>query len=251
MKIKQFSIVLALFLLVSVDLRASDIYWYLASSMAKPGKEITHLFNRRNGSGQVFLIIGGSGQLLSKIYLAKKGGIYTPASRVFLQKAEKLGVVHSYRILLKQKHVFALSASGEKKVSTFSDLAVPGVRIALGNPGTMAIGESYLRIEEEMAKGLAENIRKNTAVVALNISQIVNYLLKDVVDAGVIFDSTARANALKYVEIPEYCNQINAAYLVRLTYQEKQQDLADFEDFIFKQVGVFEKYGFKLEQNLK
>ncbi len=236
---------------MKTDLVASEIYWYLASSMAKPGREITHAFNQRNGSPQVFLIIGGSGQLLSKIYLAKKGGIYTPASRVFLQKAIKLGVADDYQILLRQKHVFALSASGEKKISSFSDLAAPTVKIALGNPGTMAIGESYLHIEKKMEKGIADKIRKNTSVVALNISQIVNYLLKDVVDAGVIFDSTARANNLRYVDLPKSCNRVNSAFLVRLTYGNKTADLAEFERFIFKQAGIFEKYGFKLEKELK
>jgi len=223
------------FLLITSEGFAGEIYWYLAASMSKPGKEVVTRFNQTSDGTRVLLIIGGSGQLLSKIELARKGGIYSPASASFLEKAQAKGLVKQHRLLLYQTPVFGLSKSGQTRVQTFNDLQRPGIQLALGNPKTMALGASYLKIEKKMGSGLSGRIRLNSRLQAINISQIVNYLRADIVDAGLIFDSVARANQLEYVEIPAEYNFQNAAFLIRLDFPvANDSEVAQFENFIAK-----------------
>lgn len=234
------------FLLYNSALGSSELYWYLASSLAKPGKEIVEKFNKKNQSCQVFLIIGGSGQLLSKLYLSKKGDLYTPASTAFLKQAVNLKIVKSQKPLLKQKPVFGISSSGISKIDSFWDLKKPGLKIALGNPKTMALGKSYLKIEQRMPGDLASGIRKNMSVLAINVTQIVNYILLDVVDTGTIFAAMAQANNIPFVEIPPQYNHLSQAYLIQLVFSDRADQLVEFEEFVVNQSEIFIKHGFKL-----
>ncbi len=234
-------------LLVTCEGFAGDIYWYLAASMSKPGKEVVTRFNQKSEDVRALLIIGGSGQLLSKIELARRGGIYTPASASFLKRAQAKGLVKHHRPLLHQIPVFGLSKSGQSRIRSFNDLQRPGIQLALGNPKTMALGASYLKIEKKMGPVLSDRIRLNSRLQAINISQIVNYLRADIVDAGLIFDSVARANRLEYVEIPDEYNFQNEAFLIRLIFPvPNDSEVARFENFILMQHQLFNQYGFKL-----
>ena len=75
-------------------------------------------------------------------------------------------------------------------------------------------------------------------------SKIFNYLKTDIIDAGITFDSTARAGNLDYIHIPAAYNHKETAPLIRLTNGENRENTTLFTEFIFANMGVFEKYGF-------
>lgn len=175
---------------------AADLYWYLAASMTKPGKEIVDLFNQGEHPFCVILVSGGSGQLLAKISSSRKGDLYTPAAMDYVKHVEKIGLLRSFVPLIVQTPVFALSASGKQKIRSWDDLTAAGVRIGLGNPKTMALGKSYEVIKEKIGAELTEQIAANKVVEGVNVSQIINYLKTDIIDAGIAFESTAKANNL-------------------------------------------------------
>ncbi|MCP4750197.1 MAG: solute-binding protein [Proteobacteria bacterium] len=242
------TILLAVLALVhGFDVYGVELYWYVAASLSKPGREVADRFNRENESIDVYVVVGGSGQLLSKLYLSKKGDFYTPASEAFLKKAESYGIVKSHRLLLKQKPVFGLSTSGAETISKWEDLVRPGIKIALGNPGTMALAKTYLSIEKKMDGKTAQGIRLNMAVAPVNVTQVVNYLLSNIVDAGILFDTVARANGIPYLDIPENYNCDTSAYLARLRYSKNIAAADKFEDFVLRRKEIFDKHGFKLE----
>lgn len=231
---------------MNATVAADEILWYLGAAMSKPGKAVVEAYNQHHPQRPVRLITGGSGQLLSKLQMARRGDLYTPSSAAFLEKARQAGVVGHVRLLLTQMPMFGLSTTGAEKVKRFSDLQKTGVRIALGNPKTMALGRTYQMIEERMQPEMAAAFRSNTILEAINISQIVNYLKTGVVDAGIIFDSVARANHLQMVAIPDELNQVNEAYLIRLTFSRQKAATAAFEDYVLEQEAIFDSFGFKL-----
>ncbi|MBU2513904.1 molybdate ABC transporter substrate-binding protein [bacterium] len=229
-----------------LNLQACELYWYLAASMSKPGKEIVKKWNQQPGMCHLYLILGGSGQILSQLYMAKKGDLYTPASEGFLEKAKDLKIVKHQQLLLRQTPVFGLSKSGEKQIKSFSDLTKQGIKIALGNPKTMALGKTYLGIEKQMDAQTREKIRFNTLLEAINISQVVNYLLTNAVDAGIVFDTTATASGISYIEIPPQINAGNKAYMVTLSFSTRTEEVKDLIRFIYGQKSIFKQYGFSL-----
>jgi molybdate transport system substrate-binding protein len=247
MKMKRipFLLTVTLFACTSTFSYATELYWYLGASMTKPGQEITKLFNKGNPAFSVVLITGGSGQLLSKISAAGKGDLYTPAGLHYVKKTEKLGLLKNYSRLIDQTPVFALSASGQKKIHTWDDLTTPGVRIGLGNPATMALGRSYLKIQKKMGPELATTFKQNMVVETMNVSQVINYLKTDIIDAGIAFDSTAKANQLQYIKIPQKYNHVETAPLITLTNETNSDNTEYFIQFIRNHLDIFIKYGFQ------
>lgn len=224
---------------------AQELYWYSASASTKPAQEIVDKFNSSHNF-KVVLITGGSGQLLSKIKLSKLGDIYSPASTKYaLQAKEELG--YEYDKLLVQKLVFGISKSAENKVKLFEDLFKNGIKLAIGNPDTMAIGKTfYTSVLTKFTKKEKENFFKNRVLDTLNISQTVNYIKTNTVDAGLLFDSTAKANSIKFIEFPEKYSKFADYYIGTVKTCKDYEKAVIFIEFVKKQKDVFKKYGFTM-----
>lgn len=222
-----------------------EVVWYVAASMTKPAQVMVDKFNAENQDMEIVLNVGGSGELLSKITASKVGDFYTPASTSFLDKSKEAGLVAKETPLLMQSPVFGLSKSGVDKIKSYADVAKPGLKVALGNPETMASGKTWLEIEKKLPEDIAKGIRANTQVEALNINQVQNYIQTDVVDTGLIFDSMAKNNQIPYVEIPAEYNVPETSHLVQLnTSKNTQADLDKVQKFIFDNFSIFEDAGY-------
>jgi len=230
--------------LFAFNVYAEKIYWYLAASMTKPGKAIVKQYNETH-EDEVVLILGGSGQILNKIILSKKGDIYTPANEKYYEKALSENVVFYGEKLLVQTPVFGLSKKAETRITNFDDLLKPGVKIALGNPDTMAIGKTYqMKIEPKMPEKVADKIKSNTIINPTNVSQTINYVLSSTVDAGLIYDAGARLNNLKYVKIPDEYNVEVTAYISLVKYSKNKALAKSFLEYVRRNTQIFEEYGF-------
>ena len=222
-----------------------EIVWYVAASMTKPAQVMVDKFNAENKDMEIVLNVGGSGELLSKITASKVGDFYTPASTSFLKRCEDAGLITKATPLLQQVPVFGLSKSGVTKIKTFEDVAKPGLKVALGNPETMASGKTWVEIEKKMPADLVKGIRSNTQVEALNINQVQNYITSDVVDTGLIFDSMAKNGKIPYVEIPVEYNIPETSHLVQLnTSKNNQADLDKVQKYIFDNFSIFADAGY-------
>ncbi len=243
---KTFIFFLIITVLANSKSSAEELIWYVAASMLPPAKKVSELFNQQNKTHRVLLITGGSGQLFSKIQLSKKGDIYSPASRYYLEVSQINGLSKKHSVFLIQTPVFGISKKGAHKISSFSDLLTPGVKISVGNPQTMALGRLYLKIEEKMQAETIKGIRQNITVKALNVTQIANYLKRNIVDAGTIFDTVALAHKIPYIEIPEDFNITSESFWIELSTGDKGLTVALFKAFIYENIGLFTEYGFKL-----
>lgn len=238
-------VVIIFFLLCSIGF-TQDIYFYVASSMSKPANEVINNFNKVSKNFKVILLTGGSGQLLNKIVFSKKGDLYLPASKTFKDKAVKLGLVLESIDLLYQTPVFGLSENGKKKIKSFDDIVKKDVKIALGNPKTMALGKIFENIKLKLPKDIVLGIEKNCVVNAVNVAQIVNYLKTNTVDVGIIFDSVAKVHGFKYVTFPERATVKDVASVNLLKISSNIENAKIFLKYLLENKGIFKKYGFEV-----
>lgn len=230
---------------INISYAKETVYWYLAASMTKPGQAVVNSFNAEDHPFEVQLILGGSGQLLSRIVSSGKGDLYTPASAGFMNKAIQKKLVKTQIVLLYQTPVFGLSEKSKGKILTFDDLGKEGVRIALGKPKTMALGAVYSDMEVRMGQQMWDAIQKNKVMEAINVSQIVNYIKSGIVDAGIVFDSTAKANGMDYIALPESVNQKIEVSTAVLAYTKHRKEVATFLGYLGNSGDIFKKYGFE------
>lgn len=218
---------------------------YLAASMTKPAKALAEKFNAEHDDMEILLNIGSSGELLSKMETAKMGDIFIPASDSFLQQARDKDMVAESVPFIRQWPVFCLSKSGAEKIKSFDDLAKPGLKIAVGNPKTTALGQTWAVIETRLPATQAEAIRANMTVEAAQANQVVQYINTDVIDAGLSFNSIAKANGFTYVEIPATANLPETSYIATLKFSKHTpEDLALVRQYFMDNIVIFEQAGY-------
>ncbi|AEA34276.1 molybdate ABC transporter substrate-binding protein [Hippea maritima] len=220
-----------------------QLYWFSSAAIKKPSQKIAELFNKTH-KDKVVLINGGTGQVLQQMILSKKGDIYTCIDPKFFKIAQEKGLILEYTSFIKLTPVIGLSQKGQNKIKTFNDIFKNGITIAAGNPKTMALGKTYMHILNKLSSRMATKLKNNVKVKAINISQIINYLKQDTVDAGLVFKSTAKINGFDYVEIPKEFNQIKKGYIAKISFSKNKKAQDDLYRFILNHPNIYTQFGF-------
>jgi len=224
---------------------SAQLYWFSAAAVKKPSRKIAELFNKTHND-KVVVIAGGTGQILQQMIISKKGDIYGCLDPKFFKMAQKKGLVRKYVKFIKLIPAFGISKEAEKRIRSFNDIFKKGVRIAAGNPKTMALGKTYLYILNKLPENMRQKLKNNVKIEAINISQIVNYIKMNSVDAGLIFTAVAKINNIKYVSIPAQYNKIKIGYLAEMKFGKNQEAKDRLFYFILKHLNVYKQYGYKI-----
>ncbi|WP_022669805.1 substrate-binding domain-containing protein [Hippea alviniae] len=243
--LKILTVLLFTFLIAKTSALAETLYWFTGAAVKKPTLEIADMFNKTR-KNKVIVIAGGTGQVLQQMILSNKGDVYGCMDPKFFQIAKSKGLVVKYKKFLKLIPVFGVSEKAKDKIHTFYDLFKNDIKIAAGNPKTMALGKTYLFILNRLPENLRERMKQNVKIEAVNISQIINYIKMGIVDAGILFRATAKVNHIKYVNIPSEYNKIKTAYLAEMVFGKNKKAKDELFNFILKHLYVFEKYGYKV-----
>ena len=245
-------IVLVLFFVLNCQclMQAEAVNWFLGASMLKPGREIVDRFNKKySDTGEVRLITGGSGELLTKIYLSESSGFYTPASKKYLELAVEKKLVAGSRYLLSQEVVFGINSKLSKSDITFDNIMNGKYEITAGQPKVMALGGLFFLFLEKIPQKFKSKIKYR--VLGFNAVQLVNYLLNNSAQVCFLFKPIAIQNSIEYVKIPKIYSVVENAYLITLKSEEKNSKLMMlFEKFVFENRNIFEKYGYKVNYEL-
>ncbi len=243
---RYFLIVCAIIFSFSFSSFSYTLYWFTGAGIKKPAQKIAALYNETH-KNRVVVIAGGSGQVLNEMIEAKKGDIYTLVDSIFLKKAQTHGIVVKYKKFLKLTPVFVVSKSKEKKLKNFYDLAKNGVKIAGGNPKAMSLGKAFNEIMKKLPKELSDKMNRNVKVRCLNVFQIVGYVKKGSVDAGIVLDKALIAKTgLRYLNIPKQYNVNRYGYLTLVSYSKHKKEALELFNFIWKHRDVYLKYGFEV-----
>lgn len=235
----------AIFMLFFNLSNAATLYWFCASAVKKPSEKIASMFNKTH-KDKVSLITGGTGQILEQMILSNKGDVYACMDSKFFKMAKSKKITSGYIKFLKLTPVFGVSSQAKEKIKGFNDIFKKGVKIAAGNPRTMALGKTYLYILKKLPKKMENNLKKNVEVEAINISQIVNYIKMNSADAGILFKAVAKVNKIKYIRIPEQYNRIKTGYLIKMKFTSNKKLQNELFNFIIKHLDVYEQYGFEV-----
>lgn len=230
---------------------SAELYWYLLTSMRKPGEEVVDAFNKQSKDLKVLLITGGSGELLSKIIAGGNGDIFTPGSQYYLEKTKKNKMLDSYIKLTDQTMVFVLSKNNREKILTFEDLFSKKFKLATGIRGMMFSADAYIEFKSRLCQKMTSALVKNELIIGINANQVINYLLTNTIDVGFLPKPLAKINGLAYIELPEKYKITENIYLITLKTCSSKKNVKMFEDFIFQNPGFFTKYGYKLFEKRK
>ncbi len=215
----------------------------LTNVMQKLGGE----FEKANPGTKITFNFGASGSLLQQMKNGAPVDIFASASQKDMDQAGELGLLApaSRRNFTANRLVLAAPVGGNAKFKILADLTAPAtVRIGLGNGETVPAGR-YAKVVLTGA-GLWEKLSPKF-IFGDSVRQVLDYLSRGEVDAGVVYASDAlqKGDAVKIIaELPVPGGIIYPA--ARLKESKNPGGANRFLDFLLsaKAQALLGRYGF-------
>ena len=224
---------------------AGELHIFAGAGLRQPVDQLVQAFEQQTGH-RVYADYGGSGQLLAKIQASSRGDLFIPGALFYIEKLEKAGRIRSYRPIVVHTPVIGVNIRQKGRITTFDDLASPGVRLAMGDPLAMALGRTALSICEK--SGHKEAILKNVQVYGATVKQLAMYVCQGVVDAAIIGRADAFQNRSKIAIVPIPQTYFHSETIaVAVLQSASDPDLAlKLSDYLSsdRAVAVFQQFGF-------
>jgi molybdate transport system substrate-binding protein len=204
--------------------------------------DVEKAFVERHPDVSINFSFKGSGYFIADIARSKEGDLFLPGEEFYLLQAVERGYIEDYDperdIAAHFMVVIATPKGNPANITKIEDFARPGVRVGLGNPKACAIGIWDEKIFKRA--GIWEEVKKNQAQSAKCIAEVLNTVQHKVVDATLLWSSTA-VLALNDIEIipiePKYRGFVRLP--VAITTFSEHTDLAQqLKDFILSDDGA-------------
>ena len=153
-------------LMLSTLSLAEDIYLFAGAGLRQPIDRLIQTYEKQTGH-KVFADYGGSGKQAVRIRATGQGDLFMPGALFYIENLEKEGIAHDYIPVVAHTPVIGVSRKSGVRITAFDDLAMPGVRIALGDPKAMAFGKTAMEILER--SGQKQAILKNVTVYGATV----------------------------------------------------------------------------------
>ncbi|MDD4924863.1 MAG: substrate-binding domain-containing protein [Dehalococcoidales bacterium] len=223
-----------------------------AAGGAKPAiDEICALFTEEY-STDIDINYGGGGEVLSRMVLSETGDIYIAPEQRFMESAlEKNAIVGAtVKNLAFMIPVIAVPEGNPKGITCLSDLAKPGIRVAITRSETTLLGIFAPEIFEKA--GLAQAIGENIIATASDPNNLLTMLTTNAIDAGIIwhFFSTSASDKIDIVWLlPEQLTGVGQMQTAVSAYSENTETALAFIEFLVSPQGklIFQKHGYITE----
>ncbi len=236
------------FLLVA-PAEAADLVVSAASSLTDSLNLLRKIYQSRHPDERILLNFGASGLLEKQIESGAPADVFISASLKemdALQRKEML-LEGSRRNLLSNEIVLVVPESNEAAIKNFSDLSKTS-RLVIGDPGFVPAGQ-YAR-EVLQFQGLFDLI-KDRLVYGENVRQVLEYVARGEVDAGLVFSTDAEImkERVRVVAVAPAGSHTTILYPGAILKHSAEPVMArEFMDFISGPEGkaVFSRYGFRI-----
>lgn len=169
---------------------------FCAAGIKPPVEAVVETYRTAPFGVPIRLQYGGSGTLLSNIRLAKQGDLYLAADASFIDIARQQGLVAEAIPLARMRPVVATKKGNPKKIRSAKDLLRDDVKVALANPDAASVGKQTRTAVKKA--GFWDDLKKaveTRGVFKPTVNEVANDIKIGTVDAGVIWDATARQYA--------------------------------------------------------
>lgn len=235
---------------VGIGQTDKEIIVSAAISLTNAFGEMGKNFQEKQKNLRVLLNFGGSGDLLRQIIGGAPVDVFASASPKDMDDLDKMNMLlkNTRTDFAGNRVVLVVLANATLNLSSFNDLKRGEIkRIAIGNPKTVPAG----RYSEEVLKyfNLMDGV-KDKLIFAGNVRQVLDYVARGEVDAGMVYstDAAIKADRVKIaIEASEQSHK-PVVYPIAVIKGSKKEILGkEFISFVVSQEGkqIMKKYGFK------
>jgi molybdate transport system substrate-binding protein len=227
-----------------------------AISLKNAFEEIGKLFEAEHKGVKVNFNFGASGDLVWQIEGGAPVDVFASAAQKDMDEAEKRGLIlRNSRVNFAGNSVVLITPADSKiPIKTFQDLGLNQVeKIAAGNPKTVPAGRyaGEVFVHFKMLPAI-----KKKLVYAEHVRQVLDYVVRGEVDAGVVYltDAIVKAKDIRIVATAPEDSHKPIIYPAAVVMGSNKKILAKaFISLLISEEGkkVLERHGFKLIKNVQ
>ena len=235
-------------LFIGCDSKESEkeLLLYCGAGIRPPVDELVEVFEREYGI-KISPDYAGSEVLLSKIKLVRRGDLYMPGDKYYVEQAAREDMVLSQRSVCYWVPTILVQKGNPKKIYGLADLLKPGIKLGLGDPDACAIGRTSKQILKKN-NITWKDIQKNLVFQSLTVNELGMQIQATALDAVIVWD----AMALYYSEYGDAIpialekNVISTVDIGVLKFTKHKEMAEKFVDFVTSEAGqrIFNKHNY-------
>lgn len=219
-----------------------------AASLKEAFTEIGNLYTRRTGRGVNFNF-GASGALQKQVESGAPVDVFASAGAKQMDDLAARGLIDTSTRLDFARNTLALVVPNDSTLdlSALADLADPRVKkVAVGNPRTVPAGQYA---EQAFGRAGLSDALRDKLVVAEDVRQVLDYVARGEVDAGLVYATDARAagERVRVAAVAAEDTHDPILYPAAVVRDSGRKRAArEFVDFVAGEEGqsVLRRYGF-------
>lgn len=253
---KFFCCVLMLLMAVSLSANSGsstqgreEIIVSAAPSLKNAFREIAALFEKQTGT-RVLFNFAASGLLEKQIETGAPVDVYASASKKQMDSLQAKGMIltETRRNFAGNSLILIAPFDSKLRLRTFADISRTDIaRLAIGNPKTVPAGQYametliYLKLWGKL---------QSRCVLAENVRQVMDYVVRGEADAGLVYASDASIASSKITIIgraPEDSHSLIVYPIAVVRGSEARANSQRFIDLTLSKTGqaILQKYGFR------
>lgn len=233
-----------------------NVVAYTAASLSGVSPKLAADFEKMYPGHKVVFNLAGTQALKTQVVNGAYADVFISASNAYTTELTNGGyfVTGTVKPLTSNYVIVILPANNPANIKSLSDLAKPGVKIAMadksvpvGSATTSAMGK--MAKSTEFAKDWNTSVYSNVVTYETSEPAVASKVELGEVDAGFVYESTAIAGGDKYqsVSIPKTYNYLQTYTIGVMKQSTSKGAAADFENFMLSSVGQqdLKDYGFR------
>ncbi len=231
------------------DFASKELLLFCGAGIRPPVQEIAEAFEREHGL-KVITDYAGSEVLLSKIKLARKGDLYMPGDKHYIEQAAQEKMILSEQSVCYFVPTILVQKGNPKNIKSLHDLLANNVKLGIGDPKACAIGRKTKQLFEKNNIPW-ENVEKNIAFQSLTVNELGMQIQAGSLDAVIVWDAIARYYSEYGTElpIPVEENVISTVNIGVLAFTKDRSLAEEFVKFTTSQIGqdIFKQHNYRTE----
>jgi molybdate transport system substrate-binding protein len=231
------------------DSASKELLLYCGAGIRPPVQQIAEAFESELGV-KVITDYAGSEMLLSKIKLARRGDLYMPGDKYYVEQAAREGMILSQQPVCYFLPTILVQKGNPKNILGLEDLLQPGLKLGLGDAKACAIGKKTKQIFTK--NNIAwEDVEKNLLFQSLTVNELGMQIQAGSLDAVIVWDAIARHynEHGTEVSIPVEENVISTVNIGILTFTKDRSLAGQFVEFAASPQGqsIFKLHNYRTD----
>ena len=226
-----------------------ELLLYCGAGIRPPVAQISQAFENAHGV-KIVTDYAGSEMLLSKIKLTRKGDLYMPGDKHYVDQAAQEGMILSQKSVCYFVPTILVQKGNPKNIRGLQDLLLPGLKLGLGDAKACAIGRKTKQIFAK--NNIAwEDVEKNLVFQSLTVNELGMQIQTGSLDAVIVWDAIAGYYTEHGTEvtIPVEKNVISTVNIGLLSFTGNRPLAEKFVEFAVSEAGqaIFAEHNYRTE----